>query len=409
MSGIPGQAFNLKYMKRAGYFLVDVAGPPPTSTVSYSPETRLYRPDGRYTVVSPSISTANSAATDPFGSQQMSVVPSPSGKHFAVGGQPGGKVRSLTIQVYDACTFKQLLTTTVTNFKGDFQQYFRWKSETEIFFTESQIFAYVDQKPGEDGTLRYGTWTLDLVTLRPTIPVLSSGPINPIYGQPDYWCYGLSSPTTSSQFSHDGFALLAQQRPAPTCDMCNYMRDDMGSVPVATVWDFALDRDVSTYRLMTYNCDIKATHTEGSGPDPQTACNCGQTSKQVTSDCRFVWSAGCAASEKQVSKSSCKLGWWDFASTGSKYTCSSFNGIVAGTCSATTASSSGFVVDGSVKVLSEPKPGAKGRDGAGVAVVGAAALVIGGGVHAKKRMLARKGENANLIEKGSEMKQIGAV
>ena len=59
-------------------------------------------------------------------------------------------------------------------------------------------------------------------------------------------------------------------------------------------------------------------------PTEQASCGweteCTEVVDTYQTECQYFWQ-GCGDGYEQVERSSCKLGWWDWARTGSKRTC----------------------------------------------------------------------------------------
>jgi hypothetical protein len=369
-TNLPVRVQSLQYMKQSNYIIMQVDDP---NNQVMSPKTVLVRPDGRTRTLIEAYDTSKVDAGNPFNVPRAEAYASPTGRYYAVASSPGGKpneplVPTLVITVYDACTGAALVSNTVKDFKPnlDLGGIIRWVSDNTISFPESNIFAASNE-------VRVGTWVFDAAAKKSVSTSFSTA------ADSTGVCYG--APTTSSTVSRNGLGLYTH---TPTGALANMV--DVGTPYTWSVrqYDFVVTGAV-------FNCQVASTRGGSDFPSPNIKCNCGPTATSYTTECKFVWSAGCASGDAQVSKSKCKLGWWDFASTGSSYSCAKSNNL--NSCSVTVGpSGAGFNADEeSIAVDSAP-----GRDAGAVTVDVVMGVVIGavvvavviGAVVIRKKMIA---------------------
>ncbi len=347
-SSIPGQVTGIQYLKQTNYVILTTTDP---DNALMSPKTLLVRPDGRTRTLVDSFDTSKINAGDPFNVPKADVYASPSGRYYAIGRLPGnGNNRQLVLTVHDACTGNVLVSQTVDGFKPniDFGGIFRWVSDNSISYPESQIFS-------SSSEVRVGTWVFDIAGKKTVSNTFSTA------ADSTKVCYGSS--TTSNLISRDGYELLAKTASGT-----------VSNVDAGTAWSFAVaPYDPSIVKQSVFNCALTNSRGSPDFPNPNIKCNCGAATTSYTTNCKFFWSSGCASGESQVSKSSCSLGWWDFASTGSRYSCSKSNGL--NSCTVTSgATGAGFSEDANTSGLTTDNTG---RAAGAVTVDVIMGLVIG--------------------------------
>jgi hypothetical protein len=320
-AGVPSELF---YMRQANYVVMKT-------------DTKILqiRPDGRQRVLATNI-------------LKQRAIPSPSGAYIAVLSKVADQLYSsgpgaVTVQIIDACDGTTVVNdATDVNFMGDWYQA-HWVDDNSLYMIEYQN----DYSCMPNCQLKQFNYRFDPVGRKTASKSISLFTIPTVDGLTSMMNANTPA-TTSAYIARNGDRFFCGQ------SLSNFLIPDAYELPVGKAYRCAaIDcieattscGNILADKLKPFGSVAQPSRTSGSFKT-SSKCDCGASSVTATTGCKYMWNDGCVSPSTQVSKSSCSLGWWDFASTGKQYKCNTMNDL--STCKAVPlASGAGFIQDNS--------------------------------------------------------------